>query len=537
MTDRRPKTPGRTAQRAAWLLRVNRIFGANGQFAKGAVFAAAFSGGCWPGTADPSKISRWETGSIHVPYLAARRYEELLGLHPCLLTSTIDTICRYSSAHGDFFVSGRSQGQDQDAVLDRLETAVDKALSGGLMTGADWDVLNGALDAEPRVVLVPRSAWADICGRLLSEMVIADGLAWTLRFETLNRLLAHPLSQRAAIDACASLGADRTSQVVVEAVSALDGSAHRDASRHVLSQLKNPVSDPAFYGALLACVRKIRYAHFDDDELRVIGTVITELLAGPRRHDDAQALAAELSRQFPVGLQATAGRQGRRQTAVVGAVEQVLINGRLATAGTQVLVDRITRSVTARMRDCPAGFRDEVLPGLIDEILFSPVLDVRLYTAILVRATPYRDPLARVLAAEIARPGTIGNAELATTIVGCLRIIGGSRERPVIEQLILPAGIPDSVTVAAAHAIGHIGGNSEDPYWAKAISHHSRLWDRRGSATAEAVLRDLIYALGMSRNETMLGSIQADASLPAPVRSAAFWWLALPRKLYESAQR
>jgi hypothetical protein len=536
VADHRRSAPGRIAQQVAWLLRVNRIFGANGQFTKGVVFAAAFPGGCWSGSADVSKISRWETGHIRVPYLAVRRYEELLGLPANSLVSTIDTICRYLSGNGDFFVSTRNQGKDLDAVIDDLEVVADKALSGGLMTGVEWDALNNALGAELRLVVIPRSAWAEISGRLLSEMVIADGLAWTQRFEALNRLLAHPMGQRAAIDACASLGSDRASQVVVEAVSALDGSGHRDASRHVLSQLKDSTSGPAFYGALLACIRKIRFAHFTDTELRVIGTVVADLLTGPCRHDDAQTLAAELFRQLPTGLRVGAGRQLQKEKAVGGSVKEVLATGRLATAGAAVIAGRVADSVIAEMADRATSFRDKTLRVLIDDVLFSPVLDVRLYTAMLIQATPYREPLARSLTAEMAKPETMRRADLAATIVGCLRIIGGPEERPIIERLILASGMPPSVTAAAAHAIGHIGGTSTDPYWSKAIGHHSLLWHRHGSPAVETVLRDLIYGLGMSRNETMLARIREDASLPWPVRSAASWWLGLPRRTYESAR-
>jgi hypothetical protein len=540
--EQRAPARGHIAQRVAWLLRVNRSFGGDESsggpvlFPTGAAFAAAFTGGCWPGTVDASTISRWETGKTRVPYLAVRRYEELLGLQAHLLVSTIDTVHRYSSGRGAFFGPGRDEGGDGAAGLDDAEDLLDAAMSGALMTGFDWDRLSSALSADSRVVLMPRPVWGDISGRLIAEMVVADGLAWTQRFEALNRFLAHRSGQRAAVDACASLGADRASQVIVEAVSALDGSAHPDASRHVLAQLRSPTSDLAFYGALLACVRKIQYRHFADAELSQIAAVATDLLTGPRRHDDAQPLAAEVFRLLPPGLRQRASQRLRSELAAGPAVTEVLATGRLGSGTAPLVRDRVAGYAMAHVDRDGTGCRDGMLPGLLDEVLFSPVLDVRLYTAMLIRATPYRAPLAWALAAELAKPDARRDAGLAATIIGCLRITGGPPERPAIERLILAPGIPESVTVAAAHAIGHVGGVSGDQYWAQALGHHARQWRRHGSAATGTVLHDLVYGLGMGRNDRLLAAVRDDAEAPQPVRAAASWWLGLPRQVQQSAR-
>src|SRR5579862_4217501 len=89
-----PGMPGcpRVRERIAWMLRVNRFFGPDERWSRASAFAAAFRGGCWPGTGNESKISRWETATLRVPYQAVRRYEQLLELPPGLLTSTADNI-------------------------------------------------------------------------------------------------------------------------------------------------------------------------------------------------------------------------------------------------------------------------------------------------------------------------------------------------------------------------------------------------------------------------------------------------------------
>src|SRR4051812_14025662 len=74
-----PGLPG-AALRVAWMLRVNRLLGPDQQFTTMSTFAAAFQDGGFPNGISDSTVSRWETGTVRAPYLAVRRYEELLGL-------------------------------------------------------------------------------------------------------------------------------------------------------------------------------------------------------------------------------------------------------------------------------------------------------------------------------------------------------------------------------------------------------------------------------------------------------------------------
>jgi hypothetical protein len=526
----------RALQRAAWLLRVSRLLARDEQFAKGTVFAAAFAGGCWRGAVSESRISRWETALTRIPHLAVRRYEELLDLPANSLVSTIDTIYRYASGHGGPSALARKPGEGQDPGVRDLEKMLDKEASGQIMTGLDWDALTSALSALPGVVLVPSATWSAIAGRLLSEMVVADGLAWMQRFEALNRLLGHPSGGQAAVRACADLGSDRASQVSMEAISALDASNHPDAGRQVLSQLVDPVSDLAFYGALLASIRKLRNSHFSHDDVRLLATVVNDILTGPDRHDDVRPLAVEVLRQIPSGARIAQNAAVRKMLTADRALHEVMATGRLATATAAVIVSRVLDSTIAHVARDIRGFRDEMLPTLIDEILFSPVLDVRIYSALLIRASPYRESVAGALASELARPAALRNVELAVTLAGCLRIIGGPAERPLVERLIITPGLAAPITAASAHAIGHVGGLSTDLFWTGAVSYHTRLWHCHRAPATTAVLRDLVYGLGMSRNEVLLHLVRDDTATPSPVRASASWWLGLPAIVYKGAR-
>jgi hypothetical protein len=523
-----------------WLLRVNRLFGPDERWARLAAFAAAFPGNGWARTVSESSISRWETALIRIPGTAVRRYEQLLGTAPYLLVSTIDTVRRYFDPVGVPAPPRPMPPDDaQEAALERIQEALDTVLAEGPVTGGDWDELTGLLAAVPYPVLLPRSTWTELAGRLLGEMIVADGVPWLRRFEALNRLLVHPSSRRAAIDVCASLAADPRQQVPVELICALDGTDHPDASRHVLAQLTHPTNDRTFYGALLACVRKVRYGHFTPAERQRLLAVVTDTLAGGAYHPDGTPLAAELLRTAAPG-ELTRSRRAWLER-VLGSdpvLAQVLEHGRLAgDAAATGTVQRVTRTALGALTREVPGYREEVLPGLLDLVITSPVADVRLYLSMLIAASPYRQPTARALAAELARMRLPDRPGLAGVLLGALRIVGGPAQRPLVERLIVAPGLPAPVAVAAAHAIGHVGGASAAGFWRGAIALHAGRWHRHRDRASAAVLQSLVYGLGMSRDLPLLGAVRDDDRLPPPVRAAAAWWLDIPDRTFRGAQR
>ncbi|MEW2330619.1 hypothetical protein AB0880_22730 [Micromonospora chersina] len=502
-------------------------------------FADAFQGGCWPERTSVYRISRWETAAVRVPYLAVRRYEELLQLPPNRLVTLLDAIYRYSATTDDGAPQlDRGLRDGNPHQMARLEELVEAVRSEDVVTGSDWDELTAYLAFAPRQVITPRSAWSDIAERLLAEMIVADGVAWMQRYEALNRLLAHPVGQQQAVAACASLAADRANQVFVEIVSALDASPHPDASRHVLDQLVHPTNDRAQYGALLACVRKLRYGHFSEPQTRRLISVVNELALDPARYEDAQPLATELLRRLPADIPAPATARLHHVVAGDPTLSHVLAAGRLAAAeASDVLIARMTNTTLANLpRDVPR-YRDELLPALLDELLFSPVFDVRLHAAILLFGTPYRRPVATALALELRSRAPAFSVDVSHAMIEALRIVGDDRQRPLIERLTTANGVPPSITVAATQAIGHIGGRSDDDFWVKALNHHASLWHQTGNKASASALNALIYGLGMARNTPLLDQVRNHHLAPAPARAAASWWLNVQRTVYESASR
>ncbi|MGH3097360.1 MAG: hypothetical protein ACRDMV_15365 [Streptosporangiales bacterium] len=506
----------------AWLLRANRQFHESGEPLSLGEFGRRFSGGGWPGGGKWS-LSRWETGAAAVPYLAVRGYEDVLSLPPGTLTTVVDTLNRYLAPRPTSPPAlARPAGVLDVDRHERLAALVDRVHTGGVMTGAEWDELTNFLSTTPAVVLPRPGTWSELAERLLTEMIIADGLPWMQRFESLNRLLSHPVGQRPAIAACASLAADRTNQVFIETVCALDGSAHADANRAVLRQLGSPTNGRAHYGALLASVRKSWHGHFSDTEARVLTRSLRGLVGDSGSDPETGALAVLVLDN----LRERAGlpRVGSRSSAVVPTTGP--------TAG--LLLGRVQAAI-----DIAAGAgdvaMDEVLAVLLGELLFNPVPDTRLYTGMLLKASPYAGPVADALVAELARRETLGNTLLASRLVDALCVVGGNDHASAVQRLVGRLDVPAPVRELAASWVGHMGVSATDPFWQSAVTFYGRRWTATHDDASGAILTNLVYSLGLVGNDVYLKRIR-ESDVPQTARQAAGWWLNIRTEVRHSAR-
>jgi hypothetical protein len=516
---------------------VSRIFGRDERWHRASAFAAAFPGGCWPGTANESKISRWETAMLRVPYQAVRRYEELLGLPPGLLVSTADNLHAYycpdpaCPGWGSWSLPRR-----HPVPVARIGELIDKACSNDLMTGSEWDEFTREIATVPDFYITPVTTWAVLAERLLTEQIVADRVAWLQRFGALTRMLGHPVAQRASIAACASLAADRTNQVGIEVICALDVTGHRDASRHVLGQLASPTSEQTFYGALLACVRKVTHGHFSPEELGYLASVVVSVVDDPLRRDDVRTLAASLLRRLPADVPGSMAGKLLKSLTADEELARVVTTGRLAAQGDGIgCVRRAVSAAAAQMPREGPWLYDETLAAIVDEMLYSSVPDTRLYAAITLQATPYAGPVAAALGTELTRTAAATQADLAICILDALRMIGGAQQRPIVERFTLSPGLPAPVMAAAARNIGHLGGTSDDGYWLRAIDRQRQLHLRHASPASGATLRGLVYGLGIARNDALLSRVRDRHDMPSQAREAASWWLGHSQRIRESA--
>lgn len=449
-----------------WLLRSSRTLDPAGRYPTAKAFAAVF-----PGGVTESQLSRWETGVQQAPFAAVRRYEELLELQPGRLAGALNVGARYLSSARE----GRSAVHDppnEDRV--RLADLIDLVDCDADLSGVQWDELTSLLVEEPYPVVAPRRIWRSLAERLLTEMIIAEGAAWQLRFESLNRLMSHRDGQSAAIAACADLADDPANLVPVEVVSMFDASVHPDASQHVLRQLRRPTNDGTLYGALLACVRKVRHHHFTPDDARQV-TVLARRYA----------------------------RDGEASADVRAVAEHVLS----------------LLTTPANLQAASVGEPGRVADHLYNEMLNNPGVDVRLFSAMYLAASPHREHVARRLAARTADALAACDAATAERSLESMRVIGGSEQRALVQRLVLAPGLTPEVTATAARAIGHMGGRSPTVFWRAAVSRF----------TADSVvLPSLVYAMGVAGEDVMLRDVRADPGAAYEARRASAWWLNMP---------
>ncbi|MGW5722061.1 hypothetical protein ACWEVP_38220 [Amycolatopsis sp. NPDC003865] len=517
-TERFAASPPVSARaRVGWLLRVNRVLGTRSRNRSLSGFAQDFAP---DQRIAPSTLSRWETGKSAIPHWAPARYEATLALPFMLLSAAADTSYRYHTRPSPLIPNWaqRRRPPAPGPVLDQL---VDRAIGGDVLTAGDWDRLSELIARRPQLVLSPATTWARLTERLLTELSIADGVQWMVRAESYHRLIAHPRGQQPAISTATAAADDSSAQSMIGHLSVFTASSHPAASTSVIRHVTDPATIRTFYGALLTSVKKVRYGHFSQPQLRSLIPVLHELLSG--NHEEA-GLAARMFAALPRDLRAQLPRRIRTATGP----------GAAATADESVV--RLCDSVLGTAAGDGELPPDPVLPVLVNEMLADPVFDVRLCAMFLLYASPYRPHLAQALATELItllRRRTERRRTLR--ILESLRVLGGPSQRTLVERLLLARDLPAEIHDMAAYTLGHIGGRSTITFYRTAFSRYSGDWARTGAAHDASVLDRLVYASGIHHDDGLLRAAASDQTLPGNVRTAAAWWLGLPPHLRHSA--
>ncbi|MEV0713130.1 hypothetical protein [Asanoa sp. NPDC050611] len=404
------------------------------------------------------------------------------------------------------------------------------------MSGSDWDDLTTLLAATRSVLMAPRH-WTRLAERLLSEQLIADGPAWRLRSEATHRLLWHPRGRPHVVAACAATIRDRRCPIVVEPFAILDLAVEPDVTALLFAQLTEPVAERAVRGALLAAVSKVRQRLFTSDELRRIADIAIHLLSDPKLHTLVRPLAAELVGRLPPALHDHSVRRLHRAFAADPGLAGVVTARRTADPDqSNRTVERVVGHVVSTVPGYTDPTSDEMLARLVDEILFSTNLDIRLHAAQVAGATPYRVPLARALGAELRTPAVMRDPARAGAILEALPFLGGAADRRVVENMVLASGLDPATCAGAAWAISHLPGASPPAFWSAALDHHRLAWSRTHARAAREVLRGLTYALGIAGDTRGLAAIEADLAMPPDSRASARWWSNVPTVIRNSAR-
>ena len=517
--------PG-SQERIAWLLRVNRRYGKTGRDVRLATFAADLTDAGCPVTS--GQISRWESGSVPVPHRAVATYEKVLGLPHNSLVTVVDGVYRIRTARPAPSRLAREVRPDDPVSRARAEDLLDGALFGGSMSGADWDELTVLLTSFTNVVM-PGRLWDALAQRLLREQLISDGDFWRQRSESTHRLLWLPVSRPHVIAASAAVVRDPASQIVVEPLAILDVVDDPAAAELLVAQLADPANERALLGALLAGATKVRHRQFNPVQLRKVTTAVLDLLTDTSWSAAVRPLAGQLLGQLPPESRAEAVRRLRATFAGDPALATAVTGGPASDDGrSRVVVNRITAWVLSRTAAYVDDTPDQLLTGVIDEMLFSASSDVRLHAAQLAGATPFRQDLADACCAELRKPAVARDPALAATLLEALPFVAGPDHRPVVEMLVTAPGLPAATASSAARSIAHLPGSSSDLFWTTAL--------QRRRSQPGAYLRGLVYALGIAGQQAWLTRISQDVNFPAEARTAARWWSNLPASLTRDAR-
>ena len=470
--------------RIAWLLRMNRLYGRDPDLAVARRCVRAFAGRLGPVT--PSQISRWENGVVPVPYRVIRAYEELLGLPVGHLTAAVDTVHQVRSVRPG--APRLDRGFTADAVLAReLDDLLDRCLGDAPMPAVDWDGMSARVIAIPHVYL-PRPMWGTLVTRLLAEMSVARGWDYHHRWEALRRLQGHPVAREAIAAAVAEMIADPASQIVVDPLMLL---AHdRHATQLLVDEVTAPTSERTLRAALEVCELAAAAGRFAHAEARTLEVLARAHVADDGLPANVRRAAADLLSGLTRRHHPTRKITPDRAETVAGLVRSAEAALDVATRGTSVTENRM-------------------LSRLVDELLFTPQVDVRLGAAVVLAASPFGKPLADALARDRS-PRRERTAALG--------MIGGAEHRPALEAL-LAGQTSHAVSAQAAFGLGNLPGRTGNAVLAHAVRHH---------AGSEEVLRAVVYAAGMQRATPVLSEVRGRADLPSAVRAAARWWLAQP---------
>lgn len=493
---------GRT--RVAWLLRMSRLYGDDPELAVARRCVSAFPDRHGPVT--PSQISRWENGVLPVPYRVIRTYEELLGLPAGHLTAAVDTVHQVRSVRPGTPRLDRRFTPDA-RLAGELDDLLDRCLGDAPVRGVDWDGMSARVLAIPHVYL-PRRLWGTLAARLLAEMAVSRGRGYLHRWEALRRLQGHPVAREVIAAAVTEMVADPASQIVVDPLMLL---VHdRQAIQLLVDEVAAPTSERTLHAALEVCELAAEAGRFCGADASVLGGLARAHLADNGLSSDLRRAAADLvSRLAPPGTRAPDEAGSGAHAGIVAAL----------TGSAEAALEVSTRGTSAG--------ENRMLSRLVDELLFSRQVDVRLGAAAVLSASPFGTPLADALAGHLATAQASGDRSPLDEWAAALGTIGGAEHRPALEALLV-GRVPRTVAVQAGFSLGNLPGRTDPEVLAHAVRHHARAWRHTRSEDTEEVLRAVVYAAGMQQATAVLSDVRSMPELPAEVRAAARWWLARP---------
>ena len=274
--QRLPDDPAPTAgmfvdsrPRLSWLLATLRLHAAEDLAPRKAFAQALTRVGV---NADPSRISRWESGTQALPDRVLFGYETVLGLTPGQLTCHADELraCLDPDTERGHLLLTEVPTEPEE--LDALFAHIDSPAR----TPTDWITLAEVLHRGPYAYL-PTTMWAELADRLLFERVLSHGTDSLFLSAACRALAQDPTSQRFVVKAIGRLVTHPGAPFVEPALRPLRHLHDPKATRLVLRMLHHP-SATLRRGAARVTSWMIARGQLDDPTLDTLQTDLPHLL-------------------------------------------------------------------------------------------------------------------------------------------------------------------------------------------------------------------------------------------------------------------
>ncbi|MFC5177408.1 hypothetical protein [Nocardioides taihuensis] len=486
-------------QRAAWLLATSRLMHPDQELVARARFVEELRARGIP--ADPTRISRWESGSHPVQPQVSAAYEQILGLSAGSLSAVTVGMRR---AFGSQVVLREQVPIDDSGDLESLLDEVTSERP----TGVAWQRMATTLTRHGRVFL-RHGEWEELATRLVDELARAVGISYVRRFEAAVTLLRHPSSSSPMSRALGTYVIDPDAQVLAPVLNLLCEVYEQQASDLVL-RLLHTERMPLRRAAASVAADKLRRGHFGPSSL----ALLEEHACHRLRHEDpleggldALDLATQLpAASFTTVLESIGDRRVRAQLQGARATSELVAAPQAA---------RVVAEAVACIQADATGENaepDPMLRRLVREALLHPHKPRRHHAAVLLGASPYRHAVSR--ACHTMTGGD--NSFLAARAWTVLMRVGHAGRRSEIALRALSEGRP----ALRGRALVNLGLNPEpiSPGEARAI-----IAGLRAEAEQVPVRHGALFALGMSGAEELTTLVDHGSDA---VRRGSRWWVA-----------
>lgn len=382
-----------SGRRISWLLLTLRLHAADEVLHHRRAFAGGLvSLGV---NADPSRVSRWESGAHHVPERVLYGYGELLGLPRGHLTSVAHAL-RHSLDPGRppglLLIRDVPEHQHEfDELFARIEADEHH--------GTDWTKLAASL-GQGTVIYLPEATWETVAEKLLTETVRSTGIAHIRRAAACAVVAQHASSQRVLMRSIGRLVTIPGPRYLAPPLMLLRDVADAQADRLLLQMLEGP-RGPLRNGTASVIAAKLARGQFSRADRDRLVEVLTSTLAaapgGAVPTDQADVLNAL---DPPVQ---------RRVIDALSSAEQVAALERIVTTGLTVPEERVHRLAAAVARRTIALSHrlqtmvepDRMLIRLIEEALVHVHRERRHQAIALLAVSPFSRDLPAALLASV----------------------------------------------------------------------------------------------------------------------------------------